>query len=813
MSRYFVLTVLTVTMFIVGQSRALAVETAPPASDAEQSDVQERGISPNQSLAQFYQQRELTASPAMKQRLAALRAEIQAKGLHFEVGYTAVADLPLEKITGARPLSDTAYQAALAKQQAMAPTFLQQDQAHRQAVQQKLGQLNPSGEIMSRAIGYASLPYFSWANPLLNVMTPVKNQLNCGSCVLFANNAALESSNLIRGFPPAKPDGAEQLLLDSSFSCAGNDVGDVADFLTSTGTVAELNDPYVAIQRRASLNPSAPKVLKAANWRYIPPVSTPYNTIKGTFPQLWTADQVPNLKSALSTYGPLSVTMQATPLFQYHAPTSGSLTALAPGTKPTDVFGEGAYVGFPAYTNHAVLLVGWDDARQAWLIKNSWGTGWGIGGYAWVGYSNNLICSQAAAIIAASLPSTDGVLGYNEGWRVEKHMRFLSNSGAYPDGRKNIVAIGDPGIWTAFDYPGGTVGIERLMYVRPGFGYNEGWRVEKHVRLMADITGDKRGDIVGFGDAGVWTAISDGPGFGDAKFVIADLGYDHGWRVEKHVRLMADINGDGKQDIVAFGDAGVWTALSTGTGGFAAPTFVLDNLGYNQAWRVEKHVRLMADINGDGKQDIVAFGDAGVWTALSTGTGGFAAPTFVLAEFGYNPGWRVEAHPRLMADVNGDGKQDIVGFANDGVYTALSTGTGGFAAPTLVVSEFGYNLGGWRVEKHPRLMADVNGDGKQDIVAFGDAGVWTALSTGTGGFAAPTFVLADLGYNQAWRVEKHPRLMADIDGDKREDIVAFGDAGVYTALSTGTGGFAALMLVPKPLGPNNQCGPALDSGC
>jgi hypothetical protein len=36
-----------------------------------------------------------------------------------------------------------------------------------------------------------------------------------------------------------------------------------------------------------------------------------------------------------------------------------------------------------------------------------------------------------------------------------------------------------------------------------------------------------------------------------------------------------------------------------------------------------------------------------------------------------------------MADVNGDGKQDIVGFANEGVWLALSTGTG-FTAPRLI---------------------------------------------------------------------------------------------------------------------------------
>jgi hypothetical protein len=91
--------------------------------------------------------------------------------------------------------------------------------------------------------------------------------------------------------------------------------------------------------------------------------------------------------------------------------------------------------------------------------------------------------------------------------------------------------------------------------------------------------------------------------------------------------------------------------------------------------------------------------------------------------------------------------------------------------------------GGWRVDQHPRPLADLTGNGQSDIVGFGDAGVWTALSTPAGSFADPRFVLADLGYDQGWRVDQHPRLLADVTGDARADIVAFGNAGTYVALS------------------------------
>ena len=53
----------------------------------------------------FYIQRELKASPVLKTRLSQLRQEIASKNLQYTVGYTSVAEVPIEKITGARQLT------------------------------------------------------------------------------------------------------------------------------------------------------------------------------------------------------------------------------------------------------------------------------------------------------------------------------------------------------------------------------------------------------------------------------------------------------------------------------------------------------------------------------------------------------------------------------------------------------------------------------------------------------------------------------------------------------------------------------------
>jgi hypothetical protein len=69
--------------------------------------------------------------------------------------------------------------------------------------------------------------------------------------------------------------------------------------------------------------------------------------------------------------------------------------------------------------------------------------------------------------------------------------------------------------------------------------------------------------------------------------------------------------------------------------------------------------------------DIIGFGDDGVYLATSR-RAGFVEPHRALADFGHDHGWRVGTHVRALADVNGDGLLDIVGFGDRGTLVALA---------------------------------------------------------------------------------------------------------------------------------------------
>jgi hypothetical protein len=106
-------------------------------------------------------------------------------------------------------------------------------------------------------------------------------------------------------------------------------------------------------------------------------------------------------------------------------------------------------------------------------------------------------------------------------------------------------------------------------------------------------------------------------------------------------------------------------------------------------------------------------------------------PTFELAAFGAGAGaggWTSQdLYPRTLADVNGDGMADIVGFGAEVVSVSLATGGGHFASPTSQLLPFSPSFGGWSSDTtYPRQLADINGNGTADIVGFASNGVWTS---------------------------------------------------------------------------------------
>ncbi len=212
---------------------------------------------------------------------------------------------------------------------------------------------NRSLEAMEAAPILALPAALDWRNNGGNFVTPVRDQGGCGSCWAFASTAGLESSALIANQTPGiNLDLSEQVLVSCSGegSCGGGPLID--DFFVSTGLPVESCYPYFAGNGSCS---SA-----CANWRS--------NTYKISRYLYINADET-SLKTALYNYGPLPTSMAVyEDFFSY----SGGVYHYVTG-------------GLAGY--HGILLVGYNDAEQYFICKNSWGAWWGESGFFRIGYS------------------------------------------------------------------------------------------------------------------------------------------------------------------------------------------------------------------------------------------------------------------------------------------------------------------------------------------------------------------------------------------------------------------------------------------
>ncbi len=263
-----------------------------------------------------------------------------------------------------------------------------------------------------------------------------------------------------------------------------------------------------------------------------------------------------------------------------------------------------------------------------------------------------------------------------------------------------------------------------------------------------------------------------------------------------------DVSGDGKPDLIYTNiqDNTVSVRLNTGGGTFGAATNYATGSGSGIPGEDFDTVSVaVADVNGDGKPDLVVANVESntVSVLLNNGSGGFGGQT----QFNVGPSPVAVA----VADVNGDGNPDIL-VANTGdvngngscLGVLLGTGTGSFGAQTT------YATG---IYPASIAVADVNGDGKLDVIvansgvpatgAGSDLGV--LLGNGSGAFAAQTTFVSGQSPGSAG--------VADLNGDGRPDIYLanFTDNNLGVYLNNGNGNFTGQVYTITGAG-----GPVID---
>ena len=197
----------------------------------------------------------------------------------------------------------------------------------------------------------------------LGLVTSVKNQGACGSCWAFGTFSSIESHWKVLGL------GDNNLSENNLKDCAGFDLGpcdggnswmSISYFTRGDGPVSESNDPYVD---------------------YPVPCVTGLPLVAYEMDARFLANDINHIKQSVLNNGAIY----------------------------TAFYWNGAYYNGSNYTyyyngtndaNHAVAIAGWDDTKVtaggtgAWIIKNSWGTGWGQNGYFYISYNDSRVNSE-----------------------------------------------------------------------------------------------------------------------------------------------------------------------------------------------------------------------------------------------------------------------------------------------------------------------------------------------------------------------------------------------------------------------------------
>ena len=299
--------------------------------------------------------------------------------------------------------------------------------------------------------------------------------------------------------------------------------------------------------------------------------------------------------------------------------------------------------------------------------------------------------------------------------------------------------------------------------------------------VIGDLNNDKKLDLVVAGAKNRSIAVLLGKGDGQFALSASSTTVPH----PPHEIALGDVNLDGKLDLaVGTHDSyGILLLLGDGNGGFTtAPTSTIVMRDGNQP---HTHGLALADMNRDNKLDLVTINstDNDVSLALGDGRGNFTRAPGSPFAVGPSP------YPFAIGDVNGDEQLDIV---------ATATATGPQRAQQLPMSRaltllLGDGKGGFRSSRLPlrtgepwfAAISDLNGDRKPDIVAtHHDMSQLTVLlGDGRGGFAEATASPFDFGGNVLHT------MVADVNRDGKMDVVAVGGDSVRIMLGDGRGGF------------------------
>jgi hypothetical protein len=253
--------------------------------------------------------------------------------------------------------------------------------------------------------------------------------------------------------------------------------------------------------------------------------------------------------------------------------------------------------------------------------------------------------------------------------------------------------------------------------------------------------------------------------------------------------VLGDVDGDRKADIIAFqhgsGDGGFRVYVSLSASSLSGGANFLPRVGWGDGFCFPGEVCTVGDVDGDGRADVIVFqhgpsSPAAVYVGLSVvlpgGTKRFDTPQLL-----HSGDFCRSGEICGVGDVNGDRKADLIAFQHgkspSPVYVALSDGFGFVQKSNNDFCFIKVHRAEWCA------VGDVDGDGKDDVIAFQHAHpsypLETGVRVGLSKVSLPVFpslvdqvrFVAQMGAPRDFCFSNQECAVGDVNGDGRTDII------------------------------------------
>ena len=263
------------------------------------------------------------------------------------------------------------------------------------------------------------------------LITPAKDQYGTNSCWAFSGISLVETSALKEGLGildlserhieysmtrNAFTDGIKNDGLNRQLDGGGNPYFSSSYFFRHEGPILESSMPFEKTNKKISKSalPTDKAVLDISEYttRY-------YNIGNGC-----DSEQIKNIKEKVIKYGSVGVS-----IFYNDAYLKNSKYYYYNGTSAT---------------NHAVVVVGWDDSiatsnfynnpgtKGAWIVKNSWGPTYGDNGYFYVSYGDRRVCTNLSTFSGVTVNTYDNAYNASD---TLSNLSFTINGSIYASAR------------------------------------------------------------------------------------------------------------------------------------------------------------------------------------------------------------------------------------------------------------------------------------------------------------------------------------------------------------------------------------------